>query len=133
MQEGADIYKVRGGADLHGWDIKGRWQVGTDSIQQRLHALVLEGRAGQDRHKLEGNGALAQQLCDLLGAGLLTLQQTSASAQSSQCFPCPKQMFWGQLLNGTIRRYVCTYIHEGTAWNAWNSINRRHLRCCCSD
>ena len=36
---------------LGGWQVQRRWQVVADCIQERLHALVLEGRAAQHWHK----------------------------------------------------------------------------------
>ena len=46
----------------HGWHIKGRRQIGADSVQQRLHPLVLEGRPTKHGHKFVGNSSPPNQL-----------------------------------------------------------------------
>ena len=46
-------------ADASGGTSSGRRQVGDDRVQQRLHALVLERRAAQDRRQLAGERRLA--------------------------------------------------------------------------
>jgi hypothetical protein len=46
-----------------------------DGVQQRLHALVLEGRTGQDGHDLVGDGAHPDGGADLGHGGLLTVEE----------------------------------------------------------
>jgi hypothetical protein len=58
---------------LHVLNVQGRGQVVDDRVEQRLHALVLEGRAAQHGHELAVDGALAQEAADggLVGHGAL--------------------------------------------------------------
>ena len=60
-------------AYLHGWHIQRRRQVSNNSIQQRLHALVLEGTAAEDGDKAVADAAAAYQALQCLCAGLLAL------------------------------------------------------------
>src|SRR5262249_52764984 len=52
------LARVRIGAD-HGRNVDRRWQQVDDGVEQRLHALVLEGGAAGDRHDLHGERARA--------------------------------------------------------------------------
>ena len=49
---------------LYRGDIQGRRQVGHHRVQERLHPFVLEGRAAQYRHDLQGNGAPPERRLD---------------------------------------------------------------------
>ena len=60
-------------AHLHGWHIQRRRQVSDHGIQQRLHALVLEGAAAEDGNKAVPDAALPNQPLQRLCAGLLAL------------------------------------------------------------
>jgi len=49
---------------LHRRDIQGRRQVSHHRVQERLYPFVLEGRAAQYRHDLQGNGAPPERRLD---------------------------------------------------------------------
>src|SRR5215213_8404157 len=50
---------------LDGRDVERARQVVDDRVQERLHALVLEGGAGDDGDELDGDGALAERRANL--------------------------------------------------------------------
>ena len=56
---------------LDGRNIGRRRQVLDDGVEQRLHALVLEGRAAEHREELDRDRALADQRADLVVVGIL--------------------------------------------------------------
>ena len=51
---------------LDGGNVERRRQVFDDGVEQRLHALVLEGRAAEHREELDRDRALADQRADLV-------------------------------------------------------------------
>ncbi len=60
--------RVTVGVDgLDGFDVRGGRQVVDNRVQHLLHALVLIGRAAQDRVELRGDGAFAEALAQHVG------------------------------------------------------------------
>nr|AHE14890.1 hypothetical protein asmbl_2 [uncultured bacterium] len=64
---------VERGAD-DGLDVQRAGQVVDDRVEQRLHALVLEGGAGEDRVDLRGDGRLADRGLQALDGDLLAAE-----------------------------------------------------------
>jgi hypothetical protein len=59
---------------LHRRNVQRRRQVVEDGVQQRLHALVLEGRAAEDRRELDLQGGLADRLLEAVDRDLGLLE-----------------------------------------------------------
>jgi len=68
------FHVLRIGAD-HGRNIERAGQVVDHRIEQRLHALVLEGGAAEHREDLHGDGGLADAGLELRFAGLFALEE----------------------------------------------------------
>ena len=56
-------------------EVERRRQVVDDGVEQGLHALVLEGRAGEDGHDAVVDGGLAQRPLEVVGGDLLVAEE----------------------------------------------------------
>ena len=59
---------------LDGRQVEGRRQVVDDRVEQGLHALVLERRAGEHRHDVVVDRGVAERLAEVVGGDLLVAE-----------------------------------------------------------
>src|SRR5690625_3054157 len=71
----AGVFRAVGEDALDGRNVERRSEVGGHGIEHALHALVLEGRAAQDREDLQVDRALAQRGVDHLRGDFLALEE----------------------------------------------------------